>query len=209
MEGSALRRVSLDRSPLWRSRSGTVVWRVRAAAPSTLVTSQKSRALRGGFTNRVRNVNSPDGVDWIAVTESPLSAPDLTTWATRPECGAVVAFSGTARNHSTSEHVIEALEYDTSVELAEMRLTHVVEAARRRWPDLGAIAIHHRVGMVRLEEPAVVIVVSAPHRQSAFEASRFCIDTVKRSVPMWKREIWEGGSAWSEEASPIEGVGDR
>ena len=56
--------------------------------------------------------------------------------------------------------------------------------------------------------PAVVIVVSSPHRAAAYEASQFCIDTVKRCVPMWKREIWEGGSAWSEEAQDLLSVDD-
>ena len=136
-------------------------------------------------------------------------APDvLTRWATRPECGAVVTFCGTARNSSGVDHVIQALEYDTSIELAEDRARQVIALARKRWPMLGAVAIHHRVGVVQLEEPAVAIVVSSPHRGAAYEASQFCIDTVKKCVPMWKREIWEGGSAWSEEAQDLLRVAD-
>ncbi len=153
-------------------------------------------------------VNSPKGRDWIKVTDSPLMPHALTSWATRPECGAVVTFCGTARNSSGVDHVIEALEYETSIQLAEGRIAQVIELARSRWPVLGAVAIHHRVGLVRLEEPAVVITVSSPHRQAAYEASQFCIDTVKKCVPMWKREIWEGGSAWSEEAQDILSVRD-
>ena len=142
------------------------------------------------------------------VGDSPLAPEVLTSWATRPECGAVVTFCGTARNSSTGDHVIQALEYDTSVELAEDRVGQVIALARSRWPMLGAVAIHHRVGLVRLQEPAVVIVVSSPHRRAAYEASQFCIDTVKRCVPLWKREIWEGGSAWSEEAQDLLSVAD-
>lgn len=142
-------------------------------------------------------------VDWVSVSPSPLSSDDLVAWAVRPECGAVVTFCGTARSSSTTGHEIRALEYETSVELAEARIAEVVATARERWPELGAVAIHHRVGVVSLTEPAVVVAVSSPHRQEAFEAAQFCIDTVKRCVPMWKREIWEGGSAWSEEAQPI------
>lgn len=114
-----------------------------------------------------------------------------------------MTFCGTARNSSTNGHVIQALEYETSVELAQARIEQIVALARSRWPQLGAVAIHHRIGTVRLEEPAVVIAVSSPHRREAYEASQFCIDTVKKCVPMWKREIWEGGSAWSEEAQDI------
>jgi molybdopterin synthase catalytic subunit len=120
----------------------------------------------------------------------------------------VVTFCGTARSSSTTGHEIQALEYETSVELAESRIAEVVALARTRWPEIGAVAVHHRVGLVGLMEPAVVVVVSSPHRQEAFEAARFCIDTVKRCVPMWKREIWEGGAAWSAEAQPILSVDD-
>lgn len=142
-------------------------------------------------------------VDWVSVSPSPLSQESLAAWAVRPECGAVVTFCGTARTSSTTGHEIQALEYETSVELAEARITEVVALARTRWPEIGAVAVHHRVGVVAVSEPAVVVAVSSPHRQEAFAAAEFCIDTVKRSVPMWKREIWDGGSAWSEEAQPI------
>lgn len=147
-------------------------------------------------------------VDWVDVTPSPLSSDDLVAWAVRPECGAVVTFCGTARSSSTTGHEIEALEYETSVELAEARIAEVIASARSRWPEIGAVAIHHRVGVVAVREPAVVVVVSSPHRREAFEAAQFCIDTVKRCVPMWKREVWEGGSAWSAEAQDIMSVDD-
>jgi molybdopterin synthase catalytic subunit len=153
-------------------------------------------------------VNSQAGNDWISVADSPLSPESLTSWATRPDCGAVVTFIGVARSSSTREQAIEALEYDTSVELAEQRISQVIEITRSHWPMLGSIAIHHRIGMVRVGEPAVVISLSSPHRQAAYEASQFCIDTVKKCVPMWKREIWEGGSAWSDEAQDLLGVQD-
>lgn len=146
--------------------------------------------------------------DWVSVSSSPLVSDDLVAWAVRPECGAVVTFCGTARSTSTTGHEIQALEYETSVELAESRIAEVVASARSRWTELGAVAIHHRVGVVALMEPAVVVVVSSPHRREAFEAAQYCIDTVKRCVPMWKREIWEGGSAWSEEAQDILPVED-
>jgi len=142
-------------------------------------------------------------VDWVSVSSSPLSQSDLAAWVVRPECGAVVTFSGTARNSSTNGHEIQALEYETSVELAEARIAGVLALARARWPEIGAVAIHHRIGVVALTEPAVVVAVSSAHRREAFDAAQFCIDTVKRCVPMWKREIWEGGSSWSDEAQPL------
>jgi molybdopterin synthase catalytic subunit len=102
-----------------------------------------------------------------------------------------------------------ALEYDTSAELAEQRLRDVVDEARRRWPALERIAIHHRIGRVELSESTVAVAVSAPHRADAFEGARFCIDALKATVPMWKRELWEGGSAWSSETAPISNARDQ
>jgi molybdopterin synthase catalytic subunit len=154
-------------------------------------------------------VNLATNRDWVFVTSSPLSADELTKWATRPNCGAVVTFCGTVRNTSTTGNDIISLEYETDVELAETRLAEVVGEARSRWPDIDAVAVHHRLGSVELGGITVVVAVSSPHRQDAFEAAKYLIDTVKNCVPMWKREVWEGGSAWSEEAHDIEGVQKR
>jgi molybdopterin synthase catalytic subunit len=154
-------------------------------------------------------VELPANLDWIAISESPLRVDDLTTWATRPEYGAVVTFSGTVRNNSGTLRAISSLEYETDAGLAEGRMTEVATEARHRWPTLGAIAIHHRTGRVELGEVAVIIVVSSPHRKEAFEGAEFCIDAVKECVPMWKREFWEGGSAWSGDARTILKVQER
>jgi molybdopterin synthase catalytic subunit len=148
-------------------------------------------------------------LDWIAISPSPLSMADLITWATRPDYGAVVTFSGIVRNNSGSLTGITSLEYETDAGLAEGRMAQVAAEARRRWPTLGAVAIHHRTGRVELGEIAVIIVVSAPHRKEAFEGAEFCIDTVKECVPMWKREFWVGGSAWSDDARTILEVQER
>jgi molybdopterin synthase catalytic subunit len=145
---------------------------------------------------------------WVLVTPEALAPEVLSQWATRPECGAVVTFSGTARTTSTTQNEIVELEYETDVALAESRVQRVVDSARERWPEVVAIAIHHRVGTVAVREPAVVVAVSSPHRREAFEAATFCIDAVKRTVPMWKREVWIGGSTWSEEAQDILDVSD-
>jgi molybdopterin synthase catalytic subunit len=142
-------------------------------------------------------------LDWVSVSPSELSAGDLSAWAIRHNCGAVVTFYGTTRNNSASHDEIEALEYETSEELAEKSILEIITAARTRWPAIGAVAIHHRTGRVSLSEAAVVVAVSSPHRQEAFEAAQFCIDTLKESVPMWKREIWRDGSAWSTDARTI------
>jgi molybdopterin synthase catalytic subunit len=146
---------------------------------------------------------------WVLVTPDELSLETLTTWATRPNCGAVVTFSGVVRDNSTARANVIALEYETSTELAEKRIHELIDEARVRWTSLEAIAIHHRIGRVELSEATVVVVVSSPHRDDAFDAARYCIDTLKVSVPMWKREIWEGGSAWSDDSSPILNAPDQ
>lgn len=146
---------------------------------------------------------STPATTWVAVRDTPLSSEELSAWVVRPRCGAVVTFSGVVRDHSPAHEDVVALEYETSTALAEQRLHDVVVAARERWPSLEAVAIHHRIGTVALSESTVVVAVSSPHRSDAFDAARFCIDTLKETVPMWKREIWEGGSAWSEDTSPL------
>jgi molybdopterin synthase catalytic subunit len=140
---------------------------------------------------------------WVAITEAPLSSDELSAWVVRPHCGAVVSFSGVVRDHSRAHGDVVALEYETIPKLAEQRINEIVEVARERWPSLGAVAIHHRIGRVELSEATVVVAISSPHRSDAFDAARFCIDTLKETVPMWKREIWQGGSAWSEDTSPL------
>ena len=146
--------------------------------------------------------------EWVAVSAQPLAPDHLAAWATRRDCGAVVTFCGTARTTSTFEHEIIELDYETDVDLAESRIRAVTARARERWPEVRAIAVHHRIGTVLVREPAVVVAVSSPHRREAFEAAQFCIDAVKHTGPMWKREVWQGGSAWSEQTEDIVDVGD-
>jgi molybdopterin synthase catalytic subunit len=82
-------------------------------------------------------------------------------------------------------------------------LAAIAADARRRWPGLGRVALLHRVGRLELGEVSVAVVVSAPHRGEAFEAARFAIDTLKETVPIWKRESWSGGSDWGTRAVPV------
>jgi len=163
----------------------------------------------GEHDYRMRRVSSTPTSNWVLVTPDQLSLESLATWATRLNCGAVVTFSGVVRDHSRSRENVIALEYETSIEMAEKRIHEVVDEARVRWPSLEAVAIHHRVGRVELSDATVIVAVSSPHRDDAFDAARYCIDTLKVSVPMWKRELWEGGSAWSDESSPIVNARDR
>lgn len=143
------------------------------------------------------HIAAPNGDDWVRVGPEPLPLADASAWATLPRCGAVVTFTGTVRDHSEGRPGVVSLEYETYPEHVESVLADVVAETRRAWPDLGRVAALHRTGLLALEDAAVVVVVSAPHRGEAFEAARHCIDTLKHRAPIWKRETWAGGSGWS------------
>jgi molybdopterin synthase catalytic subunit len=119
-----------------------------------------------------------------------------------------VTFCGTVRDHSDGRDGVVSLEYECYEEHAEARLAAVAAGARETWPELGRIALLHRTGLLGLEEVSVVVTVSAPHREEAFAAARYCIDTLKRTVPIWKREQWAGGSDWASCANELSGVSD-
>jgi molybdopterin synthase catalytic subunit len=149
----------------------------------------------------------PDGDTWIGLSASPLPVDEAAAWAVRPDCGGLVLFSGTARDHAEGRPGVHRLEYEAYEEQVVPRLGGVAEEARVRWPMVGRIALLHRVGVLEIGESAVVVAVSAPHRDEAFAAARFCIDTLKRSVPIWKRESWTGGDSWGLEAQHIVDAG--
>jgi len=146
------------------------------------------------------------GDTWIGVAPGDLPVGDATDWAVRPDCGAVVLFSGTARDHSADREGVHKLEYEAYDEQVVPRLLAVVDEARVRWPEIGRVALLHRVGEVPIGASAVVVAVSAPHRPEAFAAARFCIDALKASVPIWKREAWDGGESWGLEAQHLTDV---
>lgn len=151
---------------------------------------------------------------WVGVTHGRLPAQAALDWAVVPRCGAVVLFSGTARDHATGRDGavrsdVERLEYEAYDGRVEPRLADVAAEARRRWPVLGRVALLHRLGPVAVGESSVVVVVSAPHRPEAFSAGRFCIDTLKATVPIWKRETWAGGDDWALDAHDLADLADR
>jgi molybdopterin synthase catalytic subunit len=144
--------------------------------------------------------------DWVGLSAEPIPVGRAVAWAERPHCGAVVLFTGTVRDHAEGRPGVSALEYEAYSEEVLPRLSAIVAEARRRWADLGRVAVVHRVGSLSVGETSVLIVVSAPHRAEAFDAARFCIDTVKTTVPIWKRETWEGGSDWALCSHPVDEV---
>lgn len=146
----------------------------------------------------------PEAADvWVGLSESSLPLDQVLSWVGRPDCGGTVLFSGTARDHSEGRPGVTVLEYEAYEQQVAPRLEALIDEARARWPDIGRVALLHRVGRVEIGESAVVAAVSAPHREEAFAAGRFCIDGLKATVPIWKREIWEGGESWGLEAQHI------
>ena len=127
-------------------------------------------------------------------------------WAGLPSCGAVVLFNGTVRDHAEGRPGVSSLEYEAYEEEVVPRLAAIAAEARARWPVLGRVALLHRTGALVVRETSVVVAASAPHRPEAFSAARFCIDTLKATVPIWKRETWEGGTDWGTRSHPVEGV---
>jgi molybdopterin synthase catalytic subunit len=148
-------------------------------------------------------VNAPDADTWVALTASPLPVAAVHDWAIRPDCGAVVLFTGTVRDHAEGRPGVSRLEYEAYAEQVEPKLTEIASAARDRWPTLGRIGLLHRTGPLELTEAAVVVAVSSPHRGEAFEAARWCIDTLKATVPIWKKERWVGGDDWGLAATAL------
>ncbi len=148
------------------------------------------------------------GDDWLGLTEDPLPVGSAADWSVLPRCGAVVLFSGTARDHAPGRTEVELLEYEAYEEHVVPRLALIADEMRKRWPTLGRIVLLHRVGVVPVGESSVVVVASAPHRPEAFAAARFGIDTLKSSVPIWKRETWSDGESWALEAQHITAAAD-
>lgn len=155
----------------------------------------------------MRTMQPPSsGDDWIDLTGRPLPAELALSWADLPRCGAVVLFSGTVRDHAEGRPGVSELEYEAYAEQVRPRLAKVAAELHRRWPDTGRVVLLHRTGVLAVGECSVLVVVSAPHRAQAFEAARWAIDTVKTTVPIWKRETWAGGSDWGTDAHPVADV---
>lgn len=128
------------------------------------------------------------------VTTAPLSLEDVVAEVSDEQAGAIASFLGTVRRASRGRTVLY-LEYEAYAEMAEDVMAQLAaELARRH--DLCRVAIHHRTGRVEIGEPSVAIAVSAPHRHDALAACTEAIDTLKETVPLWKKEVYEGGEEW-------------
>jgi molybdopterin synthase catalytic subunit len=128
----------------------------------------------------------------IQLTDTPIDTSLLLNRVRHPEAGAVVLFLGTTRELTGGRQTV-ALDYEAYREMAERQLAELEAEARRRWPVIEC-SITHRLGRVPPTEASVAIAVSTPHRSDAFAAGQWLIDSLKRDVPIWKREQWADGS---------------
>jgi len=128
----------------------------------------------------------------IQLTDNPIDTSLLLNRVRHPEAGAVVLFLGTTRELTAGRQTV-ALNYEAYREMAERQLAELESEARRRWPVIEC-SITHRLGRVPPTEASVAIAVSTPHRSDAFAAGQWLIDSLKRDVPIWKREQWADGS---------------
>lgn len=135
------------------------------------------------------------------VTPEPLDPQRLVEAVRRDESGAVVLFFGVVRNNSQGRRV-RYLEYDAYPEMAERVMREIAGEAMERWP-LTDVAIQHRTGRLEIGETSLLVAVSAPHRAEALAACQHLVDRFKEVVPIWKKEVGEGGEVWIE-GEPVE-----
>lgn len=129
------------------------------------------------------------------LTREPIDEVAIRQSVAAPECGAVVVFAGVVRNHSRGRTVLY-LEYESYEPMATKQMEQIAAQAARRWA--ARVAMVHRLGRIEVGETSVIVAIATPHRQQAFEACRWCIDTLKEQVPIWKKEVCPDGTYWIE-----------
>ena len=130
----------------------------------------------------------------IQLLATPLDIQSCTDFVTHPAAGAIDIFVGTVRNQTKTKTVVR-LDFEAYIPMAVSEMKKIAEQAMERWP-VQKISFHHRIGSLQVSETAVIIAVSTPHRKASFEACQYCIDTLKETVPIWKKEIFEDGEVW-------------
>jgi len=132
----------------------------------------------------------------ISITHERLDRDALVAAVSHPGAGGIVVFEGVVRDNARGKQV-RYLEYDVYPEMAVQQIREIVAEAERRW-GVERVAVAHRIGRLEIGEASVMIVVASPHRAEAFDACRYIIDTLKTTVPIWKKEVATNGEEWVE-----------
>jgi molybdopterin synthase catalytic subunit len=130
----------------------------------------------------------------IKILPTPLNITSAIDWIMSPEAGGIDVFIGTVRNATKGKPVLR-LEFEAYEKMAMSEMEKIITEAFKNWPLQKAL-VHHRTGVLSIGEVPVVIAVAAAHRAAAFEACRYIIDTLKETVPIWKKEVFEDGEVW-------------
>lgn len=145
---------------------------------------------------RRRGDAEKDSYDFFELTTEPINVGDVARRVVLPECGATVTLDGYAREWTNGRRTLY-LVYEAYETMALSELQRLAEQAKEQFP-IAHIGIVHRTGRLEIGETSVVIAVSAPHRKAAFEACEWAIRELKRTVPIWKKEVFEDGEVWVE-----------
>jgi molybdopterin synthase catalytic subunit len=132
----------------------------------------------------------------IQITREPLNRDALIASVSDRGVGGIVVFEGVVRDNARGKQ-IRYLEYDVYPEMAVQQIHEILAEAERRW-HVDRVAVAHRIGRLEIGEASVIIVVATPHRAEAFDACRYIIDTLKTTVPIWKKEVATNGEEWVE-----------
>jgi molybdopterin synthase catalytic subunit len=143
---------------------------------------------------------------FIQLTSEPLDSAACAAAVRCDASGAVVLFFGVVRNHNEGRGVLY-LEYEAYPELAERQLRVVADEIKARFP-IDDIAIAHRTGRLEIGETSLLVAVASAHRAQAFDACHAAVDRIKETVPIWKKEYWEGGGVWLD-GTPVRASVDR
>jgi MoaE-MoaD fusion protein len=138
--------------------------------------------------------------DLVLLVRDPIAADALIRHVRQAEDGAVVTFDGCVRNHSHGRRTLY-LEYEAYESMALEKMREIAASLHTLFA-IDGVAIAHRLGRLEIGETSVFIAVSSPHRKAAFEACRHAIDTLKKTVPIWKKEYFEGGAVWADGELP-------
>jgi len=130
----------------------------------------------------------------VKILDKPLDTKGCIDWVMSPESGGIDIFIGAVRNQTKGKAVLQ-LEFEAYEPMALLEIEKILAQTAEKWPVQKAL-VHHRTGVLEVGEVPVIIAVSAAHRAAAFEACRYIIDTLKETVPIWKKEVFEDGEVW-------------